>query len=334
MNLLKKTGKLYTLFIGIIVLGVFSSGKQIEKVCNYSDFDEIYQSVKSSDTCYEWEETIINFRNEGMNLVCSLVIPECARKRPIIITLNGFIGNRNGGILPGTNERIWVRLSRMLAENGLASLRVDFRGSGDSDGDYCMTTFSTQISDALATVNYIDSNLKKKVNTKNIGLFGYSQGALVASTAAAVDRRIKSMVLWSPVANAPLCYEGLLTKQGLKDGLAIQDGSTITLGIYVDGQYAADVTLGKGFIQGIFKIDPLTEIKSYEEPLMVVVGINDVIMWPQPDMGELYLKYHNGCEKLLALNTDHYIDSWNSCDKVDEAIYWTTAWFIRTLKLN
>ena len=55
-------------------------------------------------------------------------------------------------------ETMFSRTARVLAENGIASLRIDFRGSGEStDGfTFAETTFTSQVSDALAAVEYLD----------------------------------------------------------------------------------------------------------------------------------------------------------------------------------
>jgi pimeloyl-ACP methyl ester carboxylesterase len=296
-----------------------------------SSVEEIYENIRISEPLYEWEETIVTFTNEGMTLVNSLVIPITQKKCPIIITLNGFLGDRNDIIVPGTEEQCWKRLSRIMAEQGFASIRIDFRGSGESDGDYSMTTFSTQISDTLTALNYITRKLKYQVDSKSIGIFGFSQGGIVGSTVAAIDRRVDSLVLWSSPSHPPHCYEELLLREGVKQGLALPDGGTISLGLYMSGQYLNwDVTLGKGFFEDLFYINPLAEIRKYNGPMMIVAGQNDILVWPQPLSSQSYLKYHYGYEKLVVLDAGHSF-AMEGPEKLDDAIYWTTAWFIKTL---
>ncbi len=295
--------------------------------------EEIYNSIRSSGPQYDWAESIVTFTNEGMTLVCSLTIPGTPHLPPIVITMNGFGGDRNDVEIPGTGEPFFKRFARILAEQGIASLRIDFRGSGDSDGEYQMTSFSTQISDALAAVDYICSNLKHQVNTKSIGMMGFSQGGLVGSTASAKDKRVDSLVLWSPATCPPHSYEGLITKQGIKAGLALPDGGWDMFGLYLDGQYlGVDLPLGKVFFEDLFNIDPLAEIRKYQDPLMVIVGNEDPIVWPQPAKGQLYIKYHEGFEKLVTLDLDHAFNWWAGPEGPDTAYYWSTAWFIKTLK--
>lgn len=49
------------------------------------------------------------------------------------------------------------RVSRALVERGMAVLRFDFAGVGDSGGDFAESTFSSRIDDIRAAAEYLDS---------------------------------------------------------------------------------------------------------------------------------------------------------------------------------
>lgn len=328
--------KVLTMFVLVMfVLVSTAAGETVESKYQSEKVDEIYNSIRNAGPRYEAEEQIVNFPNEGMNIVASLVLPKGLRRPPIVLFLNGYAGDRKEILVTGTDEYIWERLSRILAEQGLASLRIDFRGSGDSDGDFTMATFSTQISDALAAVEFISRNLRDQVDWKNIGIIGFSQGGLVGSCTAARDNRVDSLCLWSPVSQAPMVYENLFSKEGMKQGLALQEGETITLPIYVNEQYVNwDVPMGKAFFDQVFQVAPLTEVgKNYKGPLFALCGVNDPIIWPQPHQSELYLTYHDGFEKLVMLDADHAFNYWDGSEppRFDDACYWSAAWFLHTL---
>jgi len=163
---------------------------------------------------------------------------------------------------------------------------------------------------------------------------GFSQGGLAGGTAAARDGRVNSVVLWSAPAYPAHDYEGLLTKEGIKQGLALPEGETITIPVWVDGVFYWDVTLGKAFFDGLFQIGPLIEISRFEKPLMYISGTKDPIVWPQPHIGDTFLRYHEGDEKLVVLDADHAFDFWDGPvpARLDDAIYWSAAWYMTTLK--
>lgn len=294
--------------------------------------DDIYSSIRNAEPQYQWEESDVYFEHKGMTIACTLTIPITGKLPSIVITLNGFTGNRHDNPVPGTDEPVYHWVSRRLAEQGVATLRIDFRGSGESDGDFSMTSFSSQISDTIAAIDYIEDNLKHQVNTKSIGLLGFSQGGLVAAVTAGRDRRVDSVVLWSPVATPPHSYEGLLLKEGIQTGLALEDGGVLNAGIYINGVCYFSVPLGKEFYEDLFRVDPLAEIQKYRKPLMVVVGEQDIIVWPQPAKGNLFMKYHAGFEKLVNLETAGHSFGANGPEEVDDAVFWGAAWFLKTMK--
>ncbi len=333
---MKLQKKMIILTILWMVLAVGApSGLEANNHHNGANVDAIYQSIRDNGPLYEWDEEIVYLENEGMTLVCSLTIPRTQHLCPIVITMNGFAGDKNDVEIPGTGEPFFKRFARILAEQGFASLRLEFRGSGDSDGEYQVTSFSSQVSDALAAVDYIKNNLKYRVNTRSIGMMGFSQGGIVGSTAAAKNAHVDSLVLWSPVASPPHCYgnTNMLMEVGIKKGLALPDGGYDDFELYWEGQGTGwFIPLGKEFFEDLFNIDPVAEIRKYKDPLMVIVGKEDPIVWPQPANGQLYMKYHEGFEKLVVLEGDHAFNYWDGPEGPDTAFYWSTAWFIKTLK--
>jgi pimeloyl-ACP methyl ester carboxylesterase len=316
-----------TVFIGI------TSASDKDFHYRESVVDSIYQQIRQEGVLYEWEKEIVNFENEGMNLVATLVIPKMTEKPPIAITLNGFGEDRHYVEIPETGgEHFYERVSRLLAEQGIATLRIDYRGSGDSDGSYEMTTFSSQVSDTIAAINYVQLRLKNKVDWKNLGLVGFSQGGLVASIVAAQDKRVDSLALWSAVASPPITYEYLLKRDGIQQGLDLPDGGIITIPVYIGDLFYGDITLGKEFFIEMVSTNPLASIKEYEGPMLYVAGAQDKIVWPQPQMADMFIKYHEGFEKLVVLDTDHEFKTYLNAEEFDKTIHWTAAWFRYTLQ--
>lgn len=331
--ILNKTTIILTILVMVLALGT-PSGLDAKNQRN-GDVDSIYQDIRDNGPLYNWNETIVTFENEGMTLVCSLTIPVTYNLSPIVITMNGFGGDRNDAEIPGTGEPFFKRFARILAEQGIASLRVDFRGSGETGGGYQMTSFSSQVSDARAAIDYIEKNLANQVNIQSIGMMGFSQGGIVGSTTAARDDRVDSLVLWSPVASPPDCYgnTNMLMEEGIKRGLALPDGGYDDFELYWEGQGCGwFIPLGKAFFEDLFNIDPVAEIRKFKNPLMVIVGKEDPIVWPQPAKGQLYMKYHQGQEELVVLDGDHAFNWWAGPEGPDTAFYWSAAWFIKTLK--
>lgn len=324
MNLLKK--KLIVSLLGLFVLASVLTAAPGE-----NDLERIYNDVRNSGPKYEWEAKDLTFQNMGLNLVGTLTVPKTNRSRPIILILHGFGGDRVGFTVEGTGEGYHERLARRLAEHGYCSFRFDFRGSGESDGTFDLTSFTGQVSDSIAAINLIQG-MDDPVNPNKLGVLGHSQGGLVASLTAAADRRVDSLVLWAAVAFPTHDFGGILLDDGLKAGLALPDGGTITLGLYVNGEYINwDVTLGKQFFVEVFSEDPLAAIRDFRKPMMYASMLKDEIVWPQPHVGQAYLKFHEGEEQLVTVDAGHNFSYFGGAEKIDETIDWTIAWFNQTL---
>src|SRR5690242_9112874 len=68
---------------------------------------------------------------------------------PAVVFFHGFTGNRM------ESHWMFVRCSRALAEAGVASLRFDFYGSGESDGEFRQMTLTGEIADGRAAVAFL-----------------------------------------------------------------------------------------------------------------------------------------------------------------------------------
>lgn len=95
---------------------------------------------------------------------------------------------------------IFADTATALAMDGIASLRIDFRGFGKSDGDTGAFTLERQNEDAAIALQALAA--MDKIDAERIGLMGFSFGAGAAiELAAAQPETIKSLVVWAPVGN-------------------------------------------------------------------------------------------------------------------------------------
>ena len=125
-------------------------------------------------------------------LSATIQCPEISEKQkiPLVVLCHGFGGNKNG--------KIEKMLADELEKNGIASIRFDFNGHGESEGKMENMTVANEIKDAIAVVEYAHS-----LNyVKSISLSGHSQGGVVAGMAAAAlgKKEIKALCLMAPAA--------------------------------------------------------------------------------------------------------------------------------------
>lgn len=282
------------------------------------------EEISKKSQTYDFKSTDVSFSNESENLVGTLTIPVNKKKYSIVVMLHGFGSNKEELPVTQTNEGIFNRTAQNLAKHGIATLRFDFRGSGKSGGNWEDTRFSGQISDTLAALGYLADI--PKIKSDKIGVLGFSQGGLVASSIAK-DSRIASIVLWNPVANPYITYSTLFTPDAVAKGFKLADGEVIDITL----PWEAKIKLKQGFFEDIFAIDPIGEISKYSNPLLLVISRNDTLVWPEPQMGKLYLKAHNGKQKMVILDTGHVFNVFQESDTLDNAINETVSWFKETL---
>ena len=80
---------------------------------------------------------------------------------------------------------------------GIASVRFDFNGHGQSDGSFTDMTVMNEVSDGRAILDYV----RQMPQVEHIYLLGHSQGGVVASMLAGYYHEyIDKLVLMSPAA--------------------------------------------------------------------------------------------------------------------------------------
>lgn len=111
-------------------------------------------------------------------------------KGAAVLICHGLGGNRIG------KHRLYVELAKMLALQGIACLRIDFRGAGESDGDFTEMTIDTQVADALLALEHLISY--PFVDRNRLGICGSSLGGVIAVKTAEEWGTIRSLALWAP----------------------------------------------------------------------------------------------------------------------------------------
>ncbi len=94
------------------------------------------------------------------------------------------------------SHRVFVNFARRLCRAGHPVLRFDYRGHGDSSGDFEDATVETRVADIQSA---IDTLCAKVEGLAGVGLIGLRFGASLAALAAENDTRVNALVLWEPV---------------------------------------------------------------------------------------------------------------------------------------
>jgi len=275
----------------------------------------------------------ISFQVDGQKVVGTLELPDGAVKPAVILLLHGFKGSRNELEIPSLKEGVFTRAANAWAAKRLASLRIDFRGGGDSEGSFEDTTISGQVKDALAAIEFLQT--EKSIDPTRMALVGWSQGGAVAEiTAGRTKRRLAAVALWNPVILPAATSEAILGVDVVKAGLA-GGGRATSFKL----PWGAEASLKTAYFEDLFSVDPVADLARYTGPVFVAVGTNDTAIYPQPELGRMLLAYHGGsgrgsvrgADELWVRPMDHVFNVFQETHTVDELIEATGAFVAKHL---
>jgi len=153
------------------------------------------------------------------------------------------------------NLKVVQHISEALAAEGIAVLRFDFTGLGRSEGDFSQTSFSTNISDLIATCRFLEAEYE----APSI-LIGHSLGGAAVLHAAHELPGVRAVATIGAPCD-PAHVRHLLTS----DGEIPEDQQTIEFEIA-----GRTFTLDRAFLEDLEKHDPETVIAKLKRPLLVM----------------------------------------------------------------
>ncbi len=239
---------------------------------------------------------------------------------PVVLLFHGFTGSRDELPVATTDEGVFSRTARLLAEQGIASLRIDFRGSGESPGAFADTTFEGQVADGLAAIDWLEAN--PAVDGQRLAVIGWSQGGLVATAVAGRSDKPDALVLWAAVANPEESFGGIVGAETLAKGLEAGDAALpVTL------PWGAVIELKRGFFEGVTTFDPPAELASYQGPLLIAHGTKDTTVLPTAV--DVFLAAHEGEEIKWIADMDHVFNAFTGPETLDQMVGETIT-FLKT----
>jgi pimeloyl-ACP methyl ester carboxylesterase len=255
-------------------------------------------------------EKSLTLHHDDLALAATLHYPvkagELTSKCPAIVISHGFVGNRIGV------DRLFVKAARALAEAGYYVLRFDFAGSGESTGDYGALGLDSMIDQTRTAIDYLyDMDC---VDPSRITLVGHSLGGATALLTAVKDRRVKSLVLWSPVAYPFNDIVRIVGRKAYDE--VIETGSTDHLGY----------SLQPAFFESLAQHQPFQAAPRFSGDVLLLHGTSDDVI--PADYSFLLQKVfwtrsEGQCDKEILFQADH---TYSTRNHQEEAIRHTVDW--------
>lgn len=148
-------------------------------------------NVDVDDSCGYIETTVsVPSSVNSYEIPAVLTLPEGEGPFPLVVMNHGFAGSKDENIG-------FIYLARCLAKAGIASIRMDFCGSGDSTVDFLYFSETSAVNDSNDCLHYALENAN--IDADRLGLFGYSNGGVISAIIAAeADCPYSARVLLAP----------------------------------------------------------------------------------------------------------------------------------------
>jgi pimeloyl-ACP methyl ester carboxylesterase len=126
----------------------------------------------------------VTFEHGEITLAGTLTLPDAKGAHPAVILITGSgPQDRDESIEPLAAIKPFALIADYLTQAGIAVLRYDDRGIGQSTGDFAAATSADFADDTEAALDYLLS--RPEIDPQQIGLLGHSEGGLVAAMLAA-----------------------------------------------------------------------------------------------------------------------------------------------------
>ena len=177
---------------------------------------------------------------------------------PMVLLCHGFMGNKDGAL-----EN---RIANLLSERGIASIRFDFNGHGQSEGRFQDMTVPNEIVDAKKVIDYVSA----LPYVSSVAISGHSQGGVVAAMTAGElgSDKIKAVVLLAPAA--------VLRDDAIRGSTMGATYDPFNLGEYVE--LFRGLKLGAEYIRTAFSLPIYETSAQYQGPALIIHGTGDRVV--------------------------------------------------------
>ncbi|NNE15436.1 MAG: OsmC family protein [Saprospiraceae bacterium] len=200
--------------------------------------------------------TKVSFKNaNGITLKGKLEFPLTRKPEAYAIFAHVFTGHKN---LIGAKH-----ISRALTLSGLAVLRFDFTGLGESDGDFSDTNFSSNVTDIKAAAKFLEENYQSPSV-----IVGQSLGGAASIFAADEIESVRAVA----TIGAPSEPEHVTHLLGCKiEDIEKEGKAEVTIG-------GRPFTIKRHFLDDLRKHNMFQKIKKFRKALLILHSPQDEIV--------------------------------------------------------
>ena len=186
-----------------------------------------------------------------------LQTPDGKTQYPAVILCHGFISQKEYSLLK--------YIADDLEAEGIASIRFDFNGHGESEGAFQDMTVLNEIEDAKKVYAYMSS----LPEVTSIAIAGHSQGGVVSSMVAGeLGDSIKAVMLLAPAA--------VLRDDAIRGSVFDSRFDSVNLPEYVE--VLGDHKVGRNYFATAQTLPIYETASKYKGPACLIHGKTDVVV--------------------------------------------------------
>ncbi len=217
----------------------------------------------------------------GHTLAGTLTLPAGATgSRPVaaIVTITGSGAQDRDEALSGVKGyRLFRQFADSLGRRGIAVLRMDDRGYGESTGDFKGATSADFADDIRAGLAYLRT--RPEIDATRLGLLGHSEGGLIAPLVALHEPELRGIVLLAGPSKGgreilQFQLRNLIEHDSALTG-AKKDSALATVDARIDSLGASNPWM-KFFLD----YDPLATARQVKTPVLILNGGTDQQVTP------------------------------------------------------
>ncbi len=177
---------------------------------------------------------------------------------PMVMLCHGFSGRKDGPM--------FELIADSLAMHGIASIRFDFNGHGESEGDFVNMTVPNEIEDAKKVYEYV----RDLRYVSDVAIVGHSQGGVVsAMTAGQMEKgSFKAVALMAPAA--------VLRDDAIRGSTMGANYDPLDPPEYVE--LFGRLKLGREYIKSAFYLPIYETAANYDGKALIVHGTADRVV--------------------------------------------------------
>lgn len=275
-----------------------------------------------------FRETVTTILSREVHVPATVLAPASSQSHrfPLVVMAHGHGGSREEG-------GGFSRTAEALADRGIASIRIDFSGCGDSIEAFKQNRLTTMAEDVRSARRYALDNLP--VDANRIGILGYSMGGRVAMLQSTSRDGYSAMALWAPAGgDLNQTAVGLLGGHGSyqEHRRRAQDAGSVT---YVT-QWREELTLGAQWFEELDRSKPSQSVTRFAGPILILHGSADDVVQSETIQSILdAIATHTDLEHKELEGAGHDFGFYsNNLAEGDEVIEHTVEFFAKAFKVT